>query len=46
MEETLENKGLKISRNMTEYMEFKFNENRNEDGISIKIDGQEIPQSD
>lgn len=40
----LEDKSLKISRTMTEYMKSKFSENRNEDVIPIKIDDQETLQ--
>lgn len=42
----MEDKDLKVSRTTTKYMECKFNNNENENIVSIKIDGKVIPKSD
>ena len=43
--EALESKGLKISRNKTEYMEYKFSKNQDMNEGVVSIEGQEIPKS-
>ena len=42
----LESKGFRISRTKTEYMECKFSQNRSRNEGVVKIDNQDIPQSD
>ncbi|MES8240490.1 reverse transcriptase domain-containing protein, partial [Cutibacterium acnes] len=42
----LELKGFRISRTKTEYMECKFSQNRSRNEGVVKIDNQDIPQSD
>ena len=42
----LESKGFRISWTKTEYMECKFSQNRSRNESVVKIDNQDIPQSD
>ena len=44
--EALESKGFKISRNKTEYMEWKFSVSRSSYNERVKIQNQEIPKSE
>nr|XP_016511683.1 PREDICTED: uncharacterized protein LOC107828818 [Nicotiana tabacum] len=44
--QTLESKGFKLSRLKTEYLECKFNEERHEEEVEVKIDTQVIPTRD
>ena len=42
----LESKGLKISRNKTEYMEYNFSKNQGMNEGIVSIEGQELPKSE
>ena len=44
--EALESKGLKISRNKTEYMECNFGKNQGMNEGVVSIEDQEIPKSE
>ena len=44
--EALESKGLKISRNKTEYMKCQFSKNHGMNERAVSIEGQEIPKSE
>ena len=44
--EALESKGLKISRNKTEYIEWNFSKNQCMNEGIVSIEGQKIPKSE
>ncbi|XP_075086512.1 uncharacterized protein LOC142169176 [Nicotiana tabacum] len=44
--QTLESRGFKLSRSKTEYFECKFNDERHEVEVEVKIDTQVIPKRD
>ena len=46
MRENLESKGLKISRNKTEYMKCNYSKSQAMNEIVVSIEGQEIPKSE